>query len=315
VGGRSVPEGVLAKAHALGAIGERWLADLDALLGDLEADWDCRIGAAYDGGSGAYVAPTTMSDGSAAVVKAAIPDGLEGHSDFEAELDVLLAVDSNAYVRVLRADPSRRAMLMEPLGRSLASLDLPVERQLDVIATLLPTGWIPVPADLAVRTGAEQAEWLAASIEERWNHLGAPCPRDTVDRAVEYTHRRRVALTGRPLVLIHGDAHPHNILERLPRREPPEFTLIDPDAMASEPAHDLAICLRDWSAELLAGDTAELARAWCAILAERAHVDRRAIWEWAFIERVSTGLFAMQLGIPDAQQFLDVADRLADSTP
>ena len=104
MGRRRVPDGVLAKARALGIVGERWLADLDGLLGDLEADWDCRIGAAFDGGSGAYVAPATLRDGSDAVVKVAIPDGLEGHSDFGDELDVLLAVASNAYVRVLRAD-------------------------------------------------------------------------------------------------------------------------------------------------------------------------------------------------------------------
>jgi streptomycin 6-kinase len=308
----------MAKARALGDVGERWLTDLDRLLAGLEDDWDCRIGAAFDGGSGAYVAPATLGDGSNAVVKAAIPDGLEGHSDFGAELDVLLAVDSSAYVRVLRADRSRRAMLMEPLGPSLASLGLPLEEQLAVIATLLPSAWIPVPTGLSVRTGAEQAEWLAESIEDRWTHLAAPCARRTVDRAIEFTHHRRAALAGQQLVLVHGDAHPHNVLRRLPLDDTPTFALIDPDAMASEPAHDLAICLRDWSAELLAGDTVALALSWCAILADLADlagVDRTAIWEWAYIERVSTGLFAMQLGIPDAHQFLEVADRLADTTP
>jgi hypothetical protein len=35
------------------------------------------------------------------------------------------------------------------------------------------------------------------------------------------------------------------------------------------------------------------------------------IWEWAFLERVSTGLFLLHLGDPGGQQYLAVADQLA----
>jgi streptomycin 6-kinase len=41
-------------------------------------------------------------------------------------------------------------------------------------------------------------------------------------------------------------------------------------------------------------------------------VDGVAIWQWAFIERVSTGLFLLRLGHRmEAGPYLAVADRLA----
>ena len=118
-------------------------------------------------------------------------------------------------------------------------------------------------------------------------------------------------------MLIHGDAHPANVLED-PRDHgsPGAFKLIDPDGMLSEPAHDLAIPLRDWTDELLAGDdVVTTGLAWCARLGARAGAPARAIWEWAFVERVSTGLFLMQLGDPLGERFLHVADLWADAQP
>jgi hypothetical protein len=38
----------------------------------------------------------------------------------------------------------------------------------------------------------------------------------------------------------------------------------------------------------------------------------KAIWQWGFVERVSTGLYSMQLGHDGAGEFLEVADRWAE---
>jgi streptomycin 6-kinase len=43
-------------------------------------------------------------------------------------------------------------------------------------------------------------------------------------------------------------------------------------------------------------------------------VNGEAIWQWAFIERVSTGLFVFHLGHrQEARPYLAVADRLSGS--
>jgi streptomycin 6-kinase len=87
---------------------------------------------------------------------------------------------------------------------------------------------------------------------------------------------------------------------------------VDPDGLVGDPAYDLAIPLRDWTVELLAGDTVSLARQWCAQLSDATRVDTRAIWEWAFVERVSTGLVIIRQGEdPEAgRRMLQVAERL-----
>ena len=75
--------------------------------------------------------------------------------------------------------------------------------------------------------------------------------------------------------------------------------------------------MRDWTDELLAAsDAVELGLAWCTRLSENTGVDARAIWEWAFLERVSTGLFLLRLGEHDSgTRFLEIARRFTAVVP
>lgn len=53
-------------------------------------------------------------------------------------------------------------------------------------------------------------------------------------------------------------------------------------------------------------------RSYCALLADRTAVDQRAIWEWGFLERVSTGLYVLDFGAEElGRPFLDTAELLA----
>jgi streptomycin 6-kinase len=306
----AVPERVRRKALAVGADGERWLDDIGRLVEELATEWELEVGDAIVGGSGAYVAPAVTAGGVDAVLKLAIPDGLDGHCPFAQELETLLLGSGHGFVEVLRSDEHRRATLQERLGRPLSDLALPVESQIDVIASTLSRVWHQLPVGTGLRTGAEQASELGGFVRAQWEEQGRPCPLQTIERAEQYARARRDAFDPSTAVLIHGDAHPANVLETTrDQRVPMEFKLIDPDGMVSEPAHDLAIPLRDWTAELLAAaDAVELGLSWCARLASRSGVEPRAIWEWAFLERVSTGVFLMQLGeTAHGEQFLAVA--------
>ena len=106
----------------MGVEGERWLADLPHSIAALEDDWDIRVGEAISGGSGGYVAGTELRDGTPAIVKLAIPEGLEGQGEFAREVRTLQLGDGRGYVRVLRVDLDRRATLQERLGRPIAAL-------------------------------------------------------------------------------------------------------------------------------------------------------------------------------------------------
>jgi streptomycin 6-kinase len=309
-----IPERVRRKAKALGTAGERWLRDIAGIVSDLELTWQLNVGPAIAGGTGAFVAVVGTANGTDAILKVSIPEGLEGHSPFAEELHTLQLADGHGYVKVLRADTDLRAMLQEHLGRPLRNLGLPVEAQIDIIAATLRDAWRRVPPDPVLRTGAAQARSLRESIRVDWEHLGHPCAELTLERAEQCALARESSFDASTAVLIHGDAHPANVLED--PSAPGRFKLIDPDGMISEPAHDLAIPLRDWTDELLREpDPVAVGLRWCAQLGRADGIDTEAIWEWAFLERVSTGLFLLRLGESQGQEFLDIADRWNDVSP
>ena len=296
-----VPDAVRRKATALGADGERWLENLPGVVESLTARWGIRVGRMLEGGSSGFVAEAVNADGAPVVLKIAMPDGLTGNSPFATQLHALLLGDPRCYVRVLRHDVPQRAMLQERLGRPLSALGLSVEAQIDAITSTLVKGWHRV-ADTSLRTGAVQAAFLREFVANTWMELGRPCDASIIEVATRYARAREHAYDETRSVLIHGDAHPDNVLQAAEG-----YKLIDPDGMLSEPAHDLGVALRDWSDELLAADAINLATSWCARAAARAGVDPAPIWEWAFIERVSSGLFLLQLGIDAGTRFLEAA--------
>jgi streptomycin 6-kinase len=179
----------------------------------------------------------------------------------------------------------------------------------------LARGWRPVPPG-QLPTGAAKAEWLADFVAREWVNLGRPCSQAAADKAVSYAAARAAAFDPERAVLIHEDAHAHNVLPKPgTANDSPSFRLIDPEGLLSEPAHDLGVVLRDGNQELLTGDTAAAAASRCRLAARQARVvDGEAIWQWAFIERLSSGLFLYQLGHrEEARSYLAVADRLSGS--
>jgi streptomycin 6-kinase len=109
-------------------------------------------------------------------------------------------------------------------------------------------------------------------------------------------------------VLVHGDIHQWNALSTADGG----FSLVDPDGLLAEPEYDLAILMREDPAELL--EEGPQARAhW---LAERTGTDVTAIWEWGVVERVSTGLTALSIGMTElGRQMLAAADHVARHCP
>ncbi len=266
---------------------------LGELVAELERDWDLEVGLTLSGGSESYVAEATTGDGQSAVLKVALP----GH-DVSHEIATLRHADGRGYVRLLRGDETRQAMLVERLGTPLAALGLSVDRQLRIICSVLQCAWTapPVPT---FQTGAEKATWLASFIDATWRELAEPCPARVVERALELAEERRRAFDPDLAVLVHGDAHAVNTLraavEAGTGRAP--FKLVDPDGLFAEPACDLAVPMREYSRELLAArDTVRATQERCAFLSRLTGVEAAPIWQWGFMERVSTGLLALRVG-------------------
>ena len=88
------------------------------------------------------------------------------------------------------------------------------------------------------------------------------------------------------------------------------FKFVDPEGLRSEPAHDLGVPMREYNGSLLAGETSRLVRERAELLGRLCGVDPEPIWQWGFIERVSTGLANLR-DFDDAEglTFLEVATR------
>lgn len=301
-----VPGLVRQRALANGEAGRTWLAALPDVVGRLAARWGLDVGRAFEGGTAAYVAAATDRSGRDCVLKVAMPLEIDGPDTFARSVLVHRLAGGNGCARLIDHDPSVPALLMERLGPNLHEMGLPLERLLDTVARTLGSFWRPLPEDSTLPTGADQAAWLAGYITRSWDELGRPCDRQVIDRAVTYCEDRAAAYDPQRAVLVHGDAHGWNTLDA----GHGTFKLVDPEGLRSEPAHDLGVPMREYNEPLLDGPTGLLVRERAERLGSICAVDPEPIWEWGYIERVSTGLANWRdFGAPEAGPFLEVARR------
>ncbi len=308
-----VPERVRLRAEQSGPQTRQWLKDLPSLIAELEQEWELNIGPSFSGGSSAYVAPVKTSRGNA-VIKIAMPVGY-GPYGFQQEIDTLLRANGCGYVRVIQFDYERRALLLEQLGQSMLESKLEPKQAIPLLCKTLKHVWlVPPGVDQTLNILEYKAQTLAQLIRELWNKLERPCSEEVVAQALEFAHRRMDAFDSEKCVVVHGDPHPANALRVLASRAGAEsgYVFVDPEGFLCEPEYDLGVVMRDWNEELLAAaDPLALAREYCHLLATESGLDEVAIWEWGFIERVSSGLYIWAYGAREyGEPFFKTAQHL-----
>lgn len=294
-----IPEAVRRRAAAAGAPGVQWLASLPAVAEGLVVRWNLSLGGVLAGGTEALVLEARMADGGSAVLKLNPP----GAETAQAELRTLLAAQGRGYALVYRHDAQAGALLLERLGDQLVESGLPLPGQLAALCAALQEAWT-VPPPEGLMNGAEKAASLAGFIQATWAELGRPCSASVMETVRAYAEQRRLAFDPGQAVLAHGDAHAWNAL----RASDGRYKLVDPDGLFIEPAYDLGIPMREWSDHLLAGDPAALGRERAVVLAGLTGVPPEPIWQWGFLERVSTGLLCLRLGLDGGAEMLAVAE-------
>lgn len=302
----SVPEPVRRRAISEGASGEAWLDGLDVVVASLEEDWHLTIGEPLPGGTAAFCAEATNSTGDVFVIKLTTPASAIGRH----EADVLQLADGKGYVHLLRHDPARNAMLLERLGENLALVDIPYSQKIDIASVTLLDAWMPVPQDGSYPTGADKANALASDIMRMWNASDRPCSPEVIETALRYCKERAALYRPEGAVLAHGDPHIGNLLAD-PNTDPIRFRLVDPDGLAIEPAYDLGVLLRGWNEGLTGKHAHAMARARVRQLTQHTQVAAEPIWQWAYIERVSTGLLLLEIGdAEEGKTYLSTAEAL-----
>lgn len=305
-----VPELVRQRALANGSAGRAWLDELPGVVSDLAERWELTVGDAFTGGTAAYTTAATGPDGRTCVLKVAMPLDMHEAESFRRSVTAHALAGGRGCVQLLAADLERSAVLLERLGPNLHEAGYAVPDVLDAVAATLLEFWRPVTGDHRLRTGAEQATWLADFIVTTWDELERPCPRPVIDRALAYCDERAAAFDPTTAVLVHGDAHGWNTLVvDGAATTPTAHKFVDPEGLLSERAHDLGVPMREYNEPLLAGDTARLTRDRAEHLAARCDVDPEAVWQWGFVERVSTGLANVRdFDNDDGAAFLAVAE-------
>jgi len=270
---------------------------LPGRLDELSERWGLTLGPALPGGSASYVVRATRADGSPCVLKVVVPGVPSG-------AEVLGAADGIGYVRLLARDED--ALLLEELGPSMERRSLEPHEALEALAATLLEAW-RVPLAAVPPDEVPKAVSLHEMVVHLSSELGSPCPPSVVQRALTYAERRAAA--SRAEVVVHGDPHPSNALQA--PGSPTGWRFVDPEGFRCDPAYDLGVVLRDWTSRLTGPDPRAVLESYCATLAAASGVEEQAIWEWGFLERVSTGLFVMSIGSPAlGRRFLDSAERL-----
>jgi streptomycin 6-kinase len=297
---------VLRNIAAQGEAGAAWLEALPSLLGRLEVEWRIKVGDLFPNATDAFVSEAVTAGGQAVALKVPIA----GLAKADRERSLLQTASGRGYVRLLRHDTRSGAMMLERLGPQLATLGLPIEDQIRDICRTLQRAWIPAPPSMEYPTGAEKASEMSSYISTVWPRLGQPCSARVVKVALRFAEARRDAFDPAESVLAHGDPHAWNTLLD-PKTNQCKF--VDPDGLFIERAHDLSISMREWSAELLAGDPVAVGRKRCALLSRLTGVQENTIWQWGFIERLVNGLRYVEVGPEEnAVEFLAVVEAWAE---
>lgn len=287
-----------SKARAAGA--DEWLSSLPAIVAELATAWSLQLGRVLPGATEAFVVEAEMEDGAEAVLKVVLPQ--EG-DPAACEVDFLSLADGKGCARLLAHDLERGALLLERLGPSLYELGLPLGARHEILVSVARQVWRPL-REGRFTDGAAKAASLSEAMSRRWQELGHPVSRRTLDHALACAERRERAHRAAGSALLHGDVHQWNTLSGRDG-----FKLIDPDGIAAEPECDLGVIMREDASDQLSGDPTDRAR----LLARLAGgLDPVAVWEWGCAERLSTGLLARQIGLePVASEMLAAAERVA----
>lgn len=290
-----IPPG-LARQEAIGPSWADWLGRLPRLVRDVAEEWEVSFDGPPMHGYGSLVVPVVEPSGRVAVLKVSFDGDEEGlHEGLG-----LQHWDGDGTVRMFRADPRRRALLLERLDAARDLGAVPVLDACEVVAGLYPRLHRPALPQLQ-RLSAYIARWTG-NLERL--PVDAPVPRRLVEQAVALG-RSFVADEATDAAMIHGDLHYQNVLaaERAP------WLAIDPKPMAGDPHYEVAPMLWNrWEEAVATGDVRRAVRRRFHTLVDAAGLDEDRARDWVVVRELHNILWTIE----DAQttsRALDAEDR------
>ncbi|MEM7099629.1 MAG: aminoglycoside phosphotransferase family protein [Pseudomonadota bacterium] len=290
---KALPEPVVKRAQQLGAEGLAWLDQIDAVTKNLLTKHDLAPGAVLHGGTESLVVEATTKSGELLVVKL----GLPGSADLGREALVYQLAEGSGYATLVAYEADSNAIILERLGQPLEKEQRPHEEEIDVLCQCMARSWLllsePQAQTWQLMSGADKAQWHIDFLSDRAKAISTPCPTQTLDLALQYAHARKNAHNPDTALLIHGDAHSLNTL----KSDDGEYKFIDPEGLFAEKACDLSIPMREYNAPLLEGNILSNTLHRCEKLSQLTTVEPQGIWEWGYVERVSTAFVLADVGM------------------
>lgn len=269
-----VPAAVAGWA-ARGPAWATWIEGLPRLLGDLLEQWDLTPSGPSLHGRTAVVVP--VGD---AVLKVAFPD-----EETEHEALALQRWGGRGAVRLLRADPRRRAVLLEALpGPDLCEV-WDVEA-CEVVAGLYATLHVRAPAQLRTLTAYVARSDAALGALPR----DAPLPRRLVEQARALT--RDLLLDPASVgTLVHTDLHYDNVLAA----QRSAWLVIDPKPLSGDPHYEPAPMLWNrWAEVVASGDVRDAVRRRFHTLVDTAGLDEHRARDWVVVRMLHGALWELR---------------------
>lgn len=267
----TLPDGILGMADR-GGDWAAWVERLPGTVDDLCREWAVRPDGLAMHGFVALVVPV-VGDAGEAVLKVSFPDDDTAHEHL-----ALRAWGGRGAARLLRADPHRRALLLERLGSRKLD-DVPVEEACEVVAALYSRLHVPAGEQYPALSG-----W-AGRWAERLADLDAdaPVPRRLVTHAAGLA-RDLAADPRTDGTLLHGDLHYLNVLAA--EREP--WLAIDPKPMSGDPCLEPAPMLWNrWDEALAGGDARGAVRRRLDVILDVTGLDEDRCRAWMVLRLVA----------------------------
>ncbi|MCF6379623.1 aminoglycoside phosphotransferase family protein [Nocardioides KLBMP 9356] len=282
----TIPAGLLAQA-SLGEDWAAWLDRLPRLTADLLEEWRLRPVAGELHGFCSLVAPVVDADG----VPGALKVTFDGDDESSHEALALQHWGGRGAVRLRRADPRRRAMLLDWLpGPDLA--DAWDVEACEVVGGLYGRLHVPALPQLAT-VESFVVRWLR-ELDELCHEMGRdiPVPRRYVDQALGLGPD--LLADDVRSVVVHGDLHYANVMAD----DAGEWLAIDPKPMAGDPHYEPAPMLWNRMDELTGpgavGSLRDGLRRRFHALVDTAGLDEDRARDWVVVRMVLNAGWSVQ---------------------
>jgi streptomycin 6-kinase len=280
-----LPEGVRVMAGRDGAWA-RWVEALPGSAQGLLEEWQLDLDGPPQHGHCSLVLPVRTSGGRPSMLKIGFPDDESQHEHL-----ALRHWAGVGAVQLLRADPRRRALLLERLHPEQLT-ELSDIEACDVVAGLYCRLHVPAPPTLR-RLTDRLGRWV-----DRLSRLprSAPLPHRLVEQAVSIAED----LSGdadTDGVMVHGDLHYDNVLAA--DREP--WLVIDPKPLSGDPHFEPAPMLWNrWDEVVAGGDVRGAVRRRFHALVDGAGLDEERARDWVVLREVLNAAAELDAPTPDA---------------